>query len=194
MSGEEFKFDQEQDSREQNRTIGAETLAQMPEFDEHMKELEEIKLNPTNEFATEKNSYSETLDDAEIYKKYEEELKGIDYNIQLALSQQEGILKRLSGGEEVIQEIKLSVARGEYREAYMSKRTGEILFGDEANRTMNIELHDWHSDEFDRDGFDELSEEEKKNIYRKAIDKKLWNLSPPSHLQLMPALMDMAMQ
>lgn len=45
MSGEEFNFNHEQDKREQSQNIGAETLAQMPEFNEHMKSFNEAKQN-----------------------------------------------------------------------------------------------------------------------------------------------------
>ena len=64
MSGEDFNFSQEQDNREQNQNVGAEVLAQMPEFSKHMKSFSEARQN---------GEVPEGVRDEQDYREYSQE-------------------------------------------------------------------------------------------------------------------------
>ncbi|MBQ8985483.1 hypothetical protein IJ076_03015 [Candidatus Saccharibacteria bacterium] len=64
MSGEDFKFSQEQENRERSQNIGAEVLMQMPEFSERMQSFSKAKQN---------GEVPEEVRDEQDYKEYTQE-------------------------------------------------------------------------------------------------------------------------
>lgn len=79
MSGEDFNFSQEQENREQNQNVGADVLAQMPEFSEHMKSFNEAKQNgEVPDGVRDEQDYKEFLAEQEArnneFKKFDNEI------------------------------------------------------------------------------------------------------------------------